>query len=108
MPEGPMDTIADHLLARSERSPTGARGGGRGLDLARGGGGVPGPGRAGWLADRAPGPFHVAVLLDNVPEFAFWLGATALSGGGHAWAPTPPTGAPTWPATWPTPAVSSW
>jgi fatty-acyl-CoA synthase len=37
--------------------------------------------RATWLtAHREPGPFHVAVLLDNVPEFAFWLGATALAG----------------------------
>ena len=26
------------------------------------------------------GPFHVGVLLDNVPEFAFLLGAAALSG----------------------------
>lgn len=25
-------------------------------------------------------PFHVAVLLDNVPEFILWLGAAALSG----------------------------
>jgi fatty-acyl-CoA synthase len=32
------------------------------------------------LARRAPGPFHVAVLLDNVPEFAFWLGASAVAG----------------------------
>ncbi len=37
--------------------------------------------RAAWLvAHRGPGPFHVAVLLDNVPEFAFWLGAAALTG----------------------------
>jgi fatty-acyl-CoA synthase len=26
------------------------------------------------------GPQHICVLLDNVPEFCFWLGATALSG----------------------------
>src|ERR1700722_12404135 len=26
------------------------------------------------------GPPHICVLLDNVPEFSFWLGATALSG----------------------------
>jgi len=31
-------------------------------------------------ARRVPGPFHVAVLLDNVPEFVFWLGAGALAG----------------------------
>ncbi|HEY4401999.1 MAG TPA: AMP-binding protein [Acidimicrobiia bacterium] len=29
---------------------------------------------------RRPGPFHVGVLLDNVPEFAMWLGATAVAG----------------------------
>jgi fatty-acyl-CoA synthase len=29
---------------------------------------------------RRPGPFHVGVLLDNVPEFPFWLSAAALSG----------------------------
>lgn len=29
---------------------------------------------------RQPGPFHVGVLLDNVPDFVFWLGAAALSG----------------------------
>ncbi|OEV04557.1 AMP-binding protein [Streptomyces oceani] len=29
---------------------------------------------------RAEGPFHIGVLLDNVPEYVFWLGAAALSG----------------------------
>ena len=29
---------------------------------------------------RQPGPFHVALLLDNVPEFVFWMGAAALAG----------------------------
>ncbi|MEV0703145.1 long-chain-fatty-acid--CoA ligase [Saccharopolyspora sp. NPDC050389] len=29
---------------------------------------------------RRPGPFHVGVLLGNVPEFAFLLGGAALSG----------------------------
>jgi fatty-acyl-CoA synthase len=28
---------------------------------------------------RRPGPFHVGVLLDNVPEFAIWLGAAAAT-----------------------------
>ncbi|MHB8670795.1 MAG: long-chain-fatty-acid--CoA ligase [Acidimicrobiales bacterium] len=32
------------------------------------------------LERRRPGPFHVGVLLDNVPEFAFWLEATAVAG----------------------------
>ena len=37
--------------------------------------------RAAWLhAHRSPGPFHVAVLLENVPEFIFWLEAAALAG----------------------------
>ena len=29
---------------------------------------------------RKPGPFHVALLLDNVPEYVFWMGAAALCG----------------------------
>ncbi|WP_349270682.1 putative fatty-acid-CoA ligase FadD [Mycolicibacterium parafortuitum] len=29
---------------------------------------------------RIPGPFHVGVLLENVPDFVFWLGAAALAG----------------------------
>jgi fatty-acyl-CoA synthase len=29
---------------------------------------------------RRSGPFHIGVLLDNVPEFSFLLGAAALSG----------------------------
>ena len=37
--------------------------------------------RAAWLqAGRQEGPFHVALLLDNVPEFIFWLEAAALAG----------------------------
>ncbi|KAA9151024.1 AMP-binding protein [Amycolatopsis acidicola] len=37
--------------------------------------------RAG-LARALPGdgPFHIGVLLDNVPEFLFWLGGAALAG----------------------------
>ena len=33
------------------------------------------------LAERKDGPLHVGVLLENVPEFWFWLAAAALSGG---------------------------
>lgn len=29
---------------------------------------------------RRDGPFHIGVLLENVPDFLFWLGAAALSG----------------------------
>ena len=37
--------------------------------------------RAALLAERrAPGPFHVATLLDNVPEHVLWLGAAAMAG----------------------------
>ena len=37
--------------------------------------------RAAWLQDnRQDGPFHVALMLDNVPEFIFWLEAAALAG----------------------------
>jgi fatty-acyl-CoA synthase len=74
-----MDTIAELLLAR-------AGDGGRALvaddqewtwrEVVAGGGA-----RAALLADRrAPGPFHVATLLDNVPEHVLWLGAAAMAG----------------------------
>ena len=44
---------------------------------------VPGPGRpARGPAGRRTLPFHVGVLLDNVPEFPMWLGGAAL-GRGH-------------------------
>ena len=37
--------------------------------------------RGAWLhATRQDGPFHVALMLDNVPEFIFWLQAAALAG----------------------------
>jgi fatty-acyl-CoA synthase len=29
---------------------------------------------------RRDGPFHIGVLLDNIPEYVFWLGAAALAG----------------------------
>ena len=29
---------------------------------------------------RRPGPFHVALLLENVPEYVFWMSAAALVG----------------------------
>ena len=32
-----------------------------------------------WAALARPGPPHVALLLDNVPEHVFWLGACALA-----------------------------
>ncbi len=37
--------------------------------------------RAAVLASlRQPGPFHVALLMENVPEYVFWMGAAALAG----------------------------
>ncbi len=37
--------------------------------------------RAALLAELLrPGPLHVGLLLDNVPEFSMWLGAAALGG----------------------------
>ncbi len=74
-----MDTIARNLLARHGDTHRGLVAGDEAwtwhevVEAARA--------RAAWLAgERLPGPFHVAVLLDNVPEFAFWLGAAALTG----------------------------
>jgi len=29
---------------------------------------------------RAPGPFHLGVMLPNIPEYLFWLNAAALAG----------------------------
>ncbi|WP_436740111.1 AMP-binding protein [Streptomyces sp. BBFR102] len=29
---------------------------------------------------RTDGPFHIGLLLDNVPEYVFWLGGAALAG----------------------------
>jgi fatty-acyl-CoA synthase len=29
---------------------------------------------------REPGPFHIGVLLDNVPEYLWWLGGAAMAG----------------------------
>src|SRR4029077_4829605 len=37
--------------------------------------------RAAWLETLRPdGPFHIGVLLENVPEFVFLLGGAALAG----------------------------
>jgi len=33
------------------------------------------------LATRREGPLHIGVLLENVPDFPFWIGAAALAGG---------------------------
>jgi fatty-acyl-CoA synthase len=37
--------------------------------------------RAALLTDaRRPGPFHVGVLLENLPEYLYWIGGAALAG----------------------------
>ncbi|MET0698770.1 MAG: AMP-binding protein, partial [Mycobacterium sp.] len=37
--------------------------------------------RGAWATGvRSAGPLHIGVLLDNVPDFVFWLGAAALVG----------------------------
>ncbi len=64
-----MDTIARNLLARHGDTHRGLVAGNEAwtwhevVEAARA--------RAAWMAGlRLPGPFHVALLLDNVPEFA--------------------------------------
>ncbi len=32
------------------------------------------------LEQRSPGPFHIGLLMDNQPEYLFWLAGAALSG----------------------------
>ena len=50
------------------------------MELARGGGGQRQPAPR-WIRSVAgPGPLHIGVLLGNVPEYIFWLGAAALAG----------------------------
>jgi fatty-acyl-CoA synthase len=74
-----MDTIAELLLARAGDGRVGMVAGDDEWSwhtiVAEAGA------RAALLAERrAPGPFHVATLLDNVPEHVLWLGAAALAG----------------------------
>lgn len=78
-PGEPLPTVTELLLARADDPQPGL---------------VFGDARWTWAqhvqecADRAallrslrrPGPFHVGVLLDNVPEFSFLLGGAALAG----------------------------
>jgi fatty-acyl-CoA synthase len=74
-----METMAELLLARAEDDGPGLAAGDTVLSWRQ----VVGAGsaRASLLSERRQdGPFHVAVLLDNVPEFAFWLGACAMAG----------------------------
>ena len=53
---------------------------GRAVELARGGVGQRRPRLVDPVGRPAPGPLHIGVLLGNVPEYVFWLGAAALAG----------------------------
>ena len=73
------ETIAQAVRDRADDTSTGLDRGRPPAHPRRGGQ----PSRtAGGLAagQSGPGPFHVAVLLDNVPEFIYWLEAAALAG----------------------------
>lgn len=74
-----MTTVTDLLLARADDHHPGLRSGDRMWTWAEH---VRESTRyAGALrALRRPGPFHIGILADNVPEFSFLLGACALSG----------------------------
>jgi fatty-acyl-CoA synthase len=75
----PHHTIADLLLARAGDTHVGLRTRERSWtwdEVVR-----ESAARAALAASlRADGPFHIGVLLDNVPEYVFWLGGAALSG----------------------------
>lgn len=77
-----MDTIAELLLQRLGDARAGVATGGRRWswdETVRESGA-----RADVIRQLRPAererPFHVGVLLENVPEFLFWLGGAALSG----------------------------
>jgi len=74
-----MDTIASQLLARTGDPHPGLVAGDARWSWAEWV--TASRARAAWMVgNRAPGPFHLAILLDNVPEYVFWLGATSLAG----------------------------
>ena len=73
------ETITGAVLARSDDASLGLVAGDVRLTHAEVAGRA--AERAAWLrAGRADGPFHLALMLDNVPEFVFWLEAAALAG----------------------------
>ena len=74
-----METISEMLRARVDDERRGLLAG----DLSWSWAEVVGESRArAGLANELlrPGPAHICVLLDNIPEFCFWLGAAALGG----------------------------
>jgi acyl-CoA synthetase (AMP-forming)/AMP-acid ligase II len=73
------DTVAGAVLARADDDRLGLLAGD--LRLSHAEVASRAATRAAWLrARRTDGPFHVAVLLDNVPEFVYWLQGAALAG----------------------------
>jgi fatty-acyl-CoA synthase len=79
MTEGVPETVTGAVLARAGDDRLGLVAGARRLSHAE----VVAKAaeRGAWLrAQRVDGPFHVALLLDNVPEFIYWLEAAALVG----------------------------
>jgi fatty-acyl-CoA synthase len=74
-----IETIAGAVLDRADDATPGLWA--RGVELTHADVVSQAAQRAAWLRHhRAPGPFHVAVLLDNVPEYVYWLEAAALVG----------------------------
>ena len=57
---------------------------------------------------RRPGPFHVALLLDNVPEYVFWMGGGRPGRGRRGGRQPDPPGRRARPGPRPTPSASSW
>jgi fatty-acyl-CoA synthase len=77
----PTETVAAGVLARAEDPGLGLWAGD--LQMSHAEVVAAAAARGAWLrAGRGPAsaPFHVAVLLDNVPEFVFWLEAAAVTG----------------------------
>jgi hypothetical protein len=75
-----MPTIDELIRFRAGDHRTGLVFADRSLDPRPGGGGPRPSGPRSWPPSGRPGPFHVALLLDNVPEYVFWMGAAALAG----------------------------
>ena len=73
-------TVAELVESRAADDDTGLLFEDRSLDVARGRRRVPAPRRAARASCAAPDPFHVGVLLENVPEYVFLLGGAALAG----------------------------
>jgi fatty-acyl-CoA synthase len=75
----PPNTVADLLRARAEDDAPGLRFENTSWTWRQV---MSESGRRAALATRLrrPGPFHIGVLLDNVPDYLFWLGGAALAG----------------------------